>query len=555
MRLREESAQRDPRPRWFVIAANLLAVVIVTSLLWCGRAQADTGPWSEPIKVSGDTVGGWFPDVAADDFGNVHIVWNGGFPGQVMDDAVAAARPRLTLEPEATPVPVIAQVAPLFHVGRIGDSWSQPNDIALIWQGHALRSSVAVDRAGRVHLLYKGLGRLEPTESLNPPHSLGPEDLWYTSAAGPRANNVTSWSPPKRITRALQGYYCDIALDNRGVIHVIWTESSHGLWGIYYSNSPDSGATWSDRVALEGSEAVLWSRAQLKVDAQDRVHVVWELLGTEQTAANATGGVVYALSADGGKTWSHTRFREIYSGPGQQQPALGIDGQGNILMVFRELLSNRILYQQSSSGADWSQPIPLPGPLTGLARPFDVYDMVTDSAGHVHLAAVASLSADKTMHLLHLEWDGRSWSSPSIVANPPPFPEYPRLSVSNGNRLHLVWFGGDEAGVNRNPVGIWYSTASTSAPQVDGQTPLSLGGAENPRTTAVEPTPRPVELPIPDLSVARQVTSVNDNPDTAPRWLSEFRRNPIYPLAAGLLPLIPLVGVALLTISRLKMGR
>ena len=555
MRLRAKAAQRDAQPRWFVITANLLAVLMVSSLLWCDRAQADTGPWSAPIKVSGDTAGGWFPDVAADDFGNVHVVWNGGFPDlvDVETEPTAPVRRQVSLDAEATPVPVADQVAALFHVGRFGDSWSQPNDIALIWQGHALRSSVAVDLAGRVHLLYKGLGRLEPTESLNPPHSLGPEDLWYTSAPGLQANTVTSWIPPKRITRATQGYFSDIAISSSGVIHVIWTESSRGLWGIYYINSPDGGATWSNRVALEDSEAVLWSRAQLKVDSQDRVHVVWELLETEQAANGATGGVVYALSADGGKTWSHTRFREIYSGSGQQQPALGIDGQGNILMVFREPPPrNGISYMQSRDGVHWSQPNPLPGSLMGVNRPFDVYDMVTDSAGHVHLAAVAYLASTKAMHLIHTEWDGLAWSSPSIVANSPPFPEYPRLSVANGNRLHLVWFGGDEPGVNRKPTGIWYSSTKTSAPETSPQAPSEALGAGDMPVGAVEPTPTPTLTPF---SEGRRTVSATSNLDGSPQWLVEFKRNPIYPLAAGLLPLIPLIGVALLTISRLKMGR
>ena len=31
------------------------------------------------MKISGDTSGPWFPDVAADDYGNVHVVWNGPF--------------------------------------------------------------------------------------------------------------------------------------------------------------------------------------------------------------------------------------------------------------------------------------------------------------------------------------------------------------------------------------------------------------------------------------------------------------------------------------------
>ena len=99
-------------------------------------------------------------------------------------------------------------------------------------------------------------------------------------------------------------------------------------------------------------------------------------------------------------------------GPRPQQPALGIDGRGTILFVFREAGTDRILYRRSADGISWSVPAALPGIGAGVARPYDVYDMVTDSVGRVHLVVLpAPPAAASTMALLHLEWDGVRWGS------------------------------------------------------------------------------------------------------------------------------------------------
>lgn len=539
------------------LTAILATATMVSGLFYCSQAEADTSPWSLPIQVSAGLHGGWFPDIAADDFGNVHIVWNDGFPDLPTGKAgdLASDRSQMSLGNDKTPVPIVDQLAALWYSRLSGESWSKPNDIALIDKAYALRSSLAADRTGRVHLTYKGFGRLKPDRSYDPPRNLGPEDLWYTSAAGSQADVVASWLPAKRLSRSVQGYFCDLAVDRQGVIHAIWTEASRGIWGIYYSNSADHGVTWAERTALDDSGAVWWLRAQLEVDTQDRLHAVWEMEDTREMGSfGITAKAVYAQSTDGGKSWTRTEFQDSHSGLGPQQPAIGVDNQGNILFVFREPPeTSRILFRQSSDGSHWSAPAPLPGIFAGCHRPYDVYDMVTDSSGHVHLAVVAMLGDANatTMSLVHLEWNGNSWGMPSIVANTPPFPEYPRLSISNGNRLHLAWFAGDDPSVNRNPIGIWYSTALTTAPETNTQA-LPSSSANEPSTSPITtPAPSPSSTPISTVLAGQPPRTDATSPDASHLWLSGLRQNPIYPLVITLVSVIPLLGVAMLAKSRL----
>jgi hypothetical protein len=48
---------------------------------------------------------------------------------------------------------------------------------------------------------------------------------------------------------------------------------------------------------------------------------------------------------------------------------------------------------------------------------------------------------DDQNHLLHLTWNGTEWSAPeSIVTYKGDVPEWPRIAISNGNQLNVVWF-------------------------------------------------------------------------------------------------------------------
>lgn len=528
-------------------AGCLLLAALVGALISPGRAGADTGPWSRPVKISTGQ-SGWFPDVAAADDGRVHVVWNQSQPEETEKDPVEEV-----LEEEGLVQPSVRVLSALYYSRWDGKSWTKPNDIAVAQKGVALRSALAVDGAGHTHLLRLGIGDLQADSTQH--HEL---DVWHTRSDGARAESVMSWTPPKRVSRDASGYFTDIAIDSRGVIHVIWSENIAGAPALLYSNSRDGGASWSPRVVLDGSSFVWWYRAQLKVDARDRLHVVWEV--TDRKNLGSTRGAVYARSEDGGASWSHTIFPEnlppypFYRlrGPGPQQPTIGIDGRGDTLLVYRDGDTGRVLYRVSTDGIRWSPPAPLPGVRAGVDRPYDVYDTVTDSAGRVHLAVVAYPDGFDTMSLLHAEWNGQGWSSPDVIVGSPPYPEYPRLALSEGRRLHVVWFGGDRHTVDRDPVGIWYSTAETSAPRAVGR-----GIPASDVQGALAPVPRAADRSIPSPAGSapdewgREPRGDGGGLERPAEWVSGLHRRQPHPVILGFVSTLFLLAVALAAKPRL----
>jgi hypothetical protein len=495
-----------------LMSFGLLSIAIL--LIGPGAADATSGGWSTPLKVSADTVGGWFPDVAADDDGTVHIVWGAEYP----------QRPRL-------------EINALWHTQGSGQLWSQPNDVAVIYVGAALRNSLAVDSVGRLHLLYKGFGSLQPQDSFDPPRSLGPEDIWYTATNNQTGDVIGDWQDAHRLTHNAQGYFSDLKIDSHGVLHAIWTESDKLGYGLFYSQSQDGGETWSERRALDGENDVWWYRAALQIDDMDRLHVVWEV--SDRQHLGRTRAAFYADSTDGGHNWTTVqmggevpRVDAANNVAGPQQPAVGVDGNGLILFVYREEATDRILFRTSVDGSHWSGAELLPGVRQGVYRPYDVYDMVTDSAGHVHLAFVGYPEASNVLSLLHSEWDGRTWSAPETVTAGAPFPEYPRLALSSGNRLHLVWFGGDRESVDRAPVGIWYSTAVASAPTVRSRSaPVPVPAAVRPVDGTTVTVPR-VSLDV-SPGGSGTASSLVGRPDSIDMWAS-LAESSTLPLVAAM---------------------
>jgi hypothetical protein len=410
-----------------------------------------------------------------------------------------------------------------------------------------------------VHLIYKGLGTLDA-------EVLSDENLWFTSAPGQAAADVHAWRSPTRLTRFGQGYFSDLAIDRHGTIHALWTESVKGTWGLFYARSTDGGYTWSDATALDTGEPVWWYRAHLTADARGRLHAVWEVIDSSMGNDSPYGygttlAAGYAISTDGGTSWTRLAFTsstavEPYSRldfpaldknkkqAGPQQPAIGVDGQGRILLVFREPATNHILYRTSSDGTTWSGPTALPGVREGVARPFDIYDMATDSAGHVHLVLVGYPGTSSAMSLLHLEWNGQQWSDPQVITTGPPYPEYPRIAVGEGNRLHVVWFGGNKPTTDREPVGIWYSTAQTNAPPVIVRAP-----APPPAQASPAPVLPPSALPAPldQRPAARSPVPVApDAPVQNVGLLAALERDPNYPLVISAAAVVPVLAIVAL---------
>lgn len=478
--------------RWVLLVTWTLCLSVVVLSRDAQPVQAgDENGWSAPFPVSGSDPrsGGWFPSIAVDPSGRVHVVWNGRAPQRPA--AISVDDSRRASDAAGW----------LIYASLSEQRWTPPNEIAAIGdEGDALRSSMTTDQYGKLHLLYRGLNLRDPVVG-----GAENEPIRYASVSVQDGARPNAWSAGAAVSHRKPAYYSDIVTDSQGGLHALMTEPGDDkVYAVYFRRSDDGGRTWSAPVAIESELAVSRWRLQLKLGQNDELHAVWEVVDPEDPSSRVPVGFVYARSTDRGATWTRATFAptkvgalvpKLFDGTRWRvQPAVGVDGRGQVVLVWREYDTNIVYFQRSTDGRDWTSPSQVGGIVRGVARPFDRYDMATDSAGRLHLVLVAFTDTSTTMALLHSEWLGYTWANPDTIARASiaPFPEWPRVAIGEGNRLHVVWFGGSSAGVDRVPTGIWYSSKVTSAPRVATVAPTAAAAPRTGVTDTAPPVPTAV---------------------------------------------------------------
>lgn len=437
-----------------------LLVALLLALLAPLAASAQSEGWSAPVEIDTETRSNWFPSVAADPWGAPHLVWSSGDgEGEKSRDF-------------------------LMYSQKQGDGWSKANDIIFTGiGGWAARNSLAIDRTGRLHLLVRSR-----------------DHIFYTSASPSDASSAHGWKEPRIINSIGMPYYSAIAIDQTGIIHVVYQEMSQrtpetaceGCSDVWYRRSTDNGEIWSAPVNISNGEYGS-IKLQLTVDALSNLYVSWDEGKDPNSSTGEPVGIAYIVSRNQGVSWEPAQRLRLPDAVAAEQSTLAVSGNGQLMQVFRTTPGDRILFRTSNdNGATWSEPAPI---LEFWARdrnetPWDKYAMATDSAGTIHLLAVVRRAPDaKEAELVHLRWDASNrWQlEKTLVVDSKLRPEWPQLIVAEGNRLHATWFSrnADDLYLSDTTAAykVWYSTLTVDAPA---------------KPVAVEPTPTAKPLPTPE---------------------------------------------------------
>lgn len=500
-----------------------LLLALIFSALMFSTASAQRSAWSAPLEVSPPRTeqdagsarrygSAWFPDIAVSAPNTLHISWYSG---------IALS------EQEGGSLDLL-----MYRERREG-VWSPVSEIiAPATGGFTVRNRLTVARDGRLHAIYRS-----------------GTTIMHASAPIDQAGNAAAWSVPVQISGFGASYYVELASDSRGRLHAFWSEAVSeetspatnapcaNCADLFYRSSNDGGLTWSVPINLSGTPNDGENRPHVQIDRSDRIHVVWDEGLDWYAGAGQPRAGVYRRSDDNGQTWSEPVYFRLPASAvalarreqaereppprattpepepaaepaidSVQQTTIGLDGNGNPVVVYRGVTLNRIYSQYSpDGGVTWSPPVELMGVRARLSD-LDIYHMATDGAGDVHLLMVGFRPVDDTSDvftpptLWHLTWSGGRWSQPDTVVRNDLYPEYPRLAVLNGNELHAVWFTRSRDDLftsERARYRVWYSSRPIGAPAT---TPLPFftpvpTSTPAPVAVVVAPTPAPTALP------------------------------------------------------------
>lgn len=450
-------------------------VILASALVFLGvvvqAASAQVGEWSLPVPLSDETTSSWFPDVAVDASGQVHVAWSSGVTlgiGQSYDTVV-------------------------YTSSLDGQRWSTPLDVvALPSKGAVTRPMLVADSLGTLHMTYRSY-------------------MIYYSHASTQAVGSPSMLPARPISSGDNGYFSQLVLDPAGRLHVFYTEYAERVdcpecLHVLHRVSTDRGLTWSHPVDITPGPSGA-AKPHVVVDGQERMHLVWEAgrggdLGQLADPARA----MYTASYDGGETWQEP----IQLGRDEDQSrnvTLGMTGTGELVAVWLGLPGDVLEYRTSRDhGATWSEPQMVPNAFGGWtlyqART-DGYTMITDGAGVLHLLAVGRTSpGQRTLSVLHVGWNGITWSEPEAVATlTGDVPEWPRAAIGLGNQLHVVWFVRDQAhiwgGEGAFRYRIWYAKRPLEGPAQQPVVFPTLTPTSTAITASVSPTLQTTSTPPP----------------------------------------------------------
>ncbi len=162
------------------------------------------------------------------------------------------------------------------------------------------------------------------------------------------ADNGTTWSPRRRLTfDPQQSWYPSIASSGR-FVHLAWEDWRDHSFEIYYLRSTDSGATWdSSPVRLSGDLTTGSCSPSLCV-SDSFVHVVW--FDTRHTPFE----LYYRCSSNNGQTWDRPEQRITTDSSGSYNPTISAIGP-NVHIVWEALLGTADIYHKMSTdnGITW----------------------------------------------------------------------------------------------------------------------------------------------------------------------------------------------------------
>jgi len=330
--------------------------------------------------------------------------------------AADSLSPAVGLAPDSTVHVLWEQGDEIYHSYRTGDIWSSPVRVAM-----GERPTLVVDDAGTVHALFAN-------------EFGGNWEIYHVSY------RYDVWSLPRNISHTSGASGMPrIALAPDGILYGVWADTTPGYSVIYHAHQENGYWVSGPIPSARGSVPAL------AVDAQNRLHVIWQ----DQDTPSSPFEIYY--SRWDGYGWSLPENISASAGAHSAIGDLGLDNQGIAYLVWEEEMGSgwqiRCSYGQVGY---WSVPA-----------------NISQSPDECHLARLVITPQD----YLHVIWtegttlrscrkgaQARDWFPTERIASNPLGLQDVALAAAPDGRLHAVW-AGRLAGAQR---GIFHSERASA---------------------------------------------------------------------------------------------
>lgn len=306
------------------------------------------GAWSAPVNISNTPGNSYWPAIAADGLGNVHVAWEDGSTGR-----------------------------DILYMAKLAGSaaWAPPVNIANS-PGTSRYVALTADSEGNVHAVWQD-------------DTPGNTDIYYAT----RAASSGAWSPPAVVAATpMNSWGPTVAVDPDRGVHVAWHDFTPGVTEIYYAYKPSAAAAWSSPVNASRTTGASYYPA-LAVDSTGVVHLVW--MDAITVGAGGSFKVLYAQKPSGGDWTPYTDLsRDTDSA---EMPTLAIGAADAVHVAWDTTSEPRdLLYvRRPAPGMGWTTPVAVTSISAGAQNPVPSLAAATDeNAVHLVWSDFGALSQD-----------------------------------------------------------------------------------------------------------------------------------------------------------------
>ena len=203
----------------------------------------------------------------------------------------------------------------------------------------------------------------------------------------------------------------DVVQLQSGRFIIAWEgkNSAADVISAWSSFSDDFGSTWSSSIQISDSDAVTPQFPRIATDSLNVLYAVWhDWRGPEVYAP------YFSRSIDGGNTWLSPNVRVSDPGEVGLSPSIASNGDGSVLVVvFDRLTENRIYSSSSTDGGNsWSGDSPV-----GEFSVGGQYFPIIEYTGQQSYTAIwkDERGALSSLYCSVSEDDGQTWLSPNIL--------------------------------------------------------------------------------------------------------------------------------------------
>ena len=370
-------------------------------------------------------------------------------------------------------------------------------------------------------------------------------NLYYSKAPARDAGKASAWSEPILIDANVQdpenaAIYVNDPL-NLGILFA-GTEKGNGMYATY---STDGGERWSHPVSIfsTSNREYLVNNLQINQGGSGDVHAIWN----EITDGGQGRGIYYTVLNTGDLRWrAPQRIAEAESGYGTNTPAV-IERDGELFAFYN--LNGIMMKRSMDGGASWTNPVLIFSRHVGVNG---ALSLVIDSDNVLHLLFGQRITGNPDIHgMWHSVWQGEKWSEPEAIVSGPAIPDQvgvnafdpyeARAVVSQGNILLVTWRS--DPGLKGN--GVWFSYKVLDAPELLGDILPVLQQKPTPELSSESYTPTPTPQNIPsDQNNELLLDGLRNTP--------EQTGNPMKPMALGIIPTIFLIAGAIVILRKIR---